>query len=142
MKRTTVKDILPIGTWVITPNGAGEVTAVNNRQATVSGIFRAPRRFGDVSLTWDDTLTIDGLAEARSIRPANEAQAKAAMDAERAAQAEAQAEVDRHLAVAAQAAQRRRLLSEIGRRLEALDADGLDRLERALSDIAPVLEVL
>lgn len=145
-KRATVKDILPLGTWVITPNGAGEVTAASNSQATVTGLFSVNLRFGNAARTWDDTMTVHGLIEARSLRQATEAQAREVLDAERAKQAEALAEVERRRAEAEerqrQAAQRARILKEIGRRLEVLDADGLDRLERALSDIAPVLEAL
>lgn len=149
MKRATVKDLLPLGTWVITPYGAGEVTAASNSQATVTGLWRNQRRdtmFGGAAYTWLEEMHVYGIAEARSLRQATEAQAREVLDAERAKRAEAQAEIQRRRAdrdeLSRLSDQRARILEEIGRRLETLDADALDRLERSLSDIAPIKEAL
>ena len=143
-KRTTVKAILPVGTWVITPYGAGEVTAASNQQATITGLFRNPRRFGDP--TWETERHVYGIAEARQVRQATEAQAREVLDAERAKQAEVEQAFRRREAECVErerlTAQRTRILKEIGRRLETLDADGLGWLERALADVRPVVEAL
>lgn len=148
-KRTTVKDVLPLGTWVITPYGAGEVTAASNQQATITGLFRNQRRdhfFGGGAYTWDTERHVYGIAEARSLRQATEAQAREVLDAERAKQAEVEAAFHRREAERVErerlTAQRTRILKEIGRRLETLDADGLGWLERALADVRPVVEAL
>jgi len=148
-KRTTVKDVLPLGTWVITPYGAGEVTAASNQQATITGLFRNQRRdhfFGGGAYTWDTERHVYGIAEARSLRQATEAQAREVLDAERAKQAEVEAAFHRREAERVErerlTAQRTRIAREIGRRLETLDADALDRLERELSDLAPIKEAL
>jgi hypothetical protein len=148
-KRTTVKDVLPLGTWVITPYGAGEVTAASNTQATVTGLFRNQRRdhlFGGGGYTWETERRVHSLGEARSLRQATEAQAREVLDAERAKQAEVEQAFHRREAERVErerlTAQRTRITREIGRRLETLDADALDRLERELSDLAPIKEAL
>jgi hypothetical protein len=148
-KRATVKNILPLGTWVITPYGAGEVTAASNQQATITGLFRNQRRdylLGGGGHTWETERHVYGIAEARSLRQATEAQAREVLDAELAKQAEVEAAFHRREAERVErerlTAQRTRILKDIGRRLDLMDADALDRLERSLSDIAPVVDAL